>query len=1332
MRFFIKGLLKRIFFLLFALPILLLAVIAVLLGTDWGFSHLLHGADGLLGSVFSIHRVEGNLLNRVHLEKVELHIHQVVDAELEEFIFNWQPKGLLAKELLIGKGLVQGLELHLAASAKEEKEEDKPIVLPDIQLPVALRVDDLQLEKVRIFTGKGPPVFVVDHARLKLAARGNEITIDRLLLNTPRYGGDIRGRVQLTPSLPLTLSGDWYFNRAGIGDLVGTLHADGDLEKLAVQLGLKAPAGVRLQGEVTDILTDLHWKASADTDHFTLQDLELDLPIDGTLTISEAAGTITEYGGTLAVDVQYEGYPRIQAQAAIEGDYSELDIEYLRIQEGKTNLETGGTINWSDGFSWDAELSGQELDPALFAVDWPGRLGFKLHSSGQTGGGSLQVDLKIDQMSGTLREYPLAISTRTSVQLDKGKAPLLTVDHLQIESGESMLQLAGSMSGEEIVLSLTGSDLKAPGYAVRHLQLDTDVTLREEYSGVNIRELNLALDKRSVLSSTGQVSWKEGISWQLALNGQKIDPSLFVEEWPADINMILHSSGQWGNGHKIVELRIEHLLGQLRGYPLSGSGFVAMDNDTIQVDNLHLQSGSSSLLVNGGRDQDLNLSFEVQSDDLATIMPDLGGSLHLQGTVQGTEKEPDIALQLSGSKLSFQEYSLGEIKGTVAVSLAGSGSINTDLTARDIQVQDNEIRRVQLTVKGSREQHTATLSVSATPGSGELTLAGGLDEELQWQGELSRLRVGNDRFGSWQTQGAALLKLAKTGASLKGFKFSNDQVKVGLQGAWQQEDGWQVSAGIDNFSLHLLQEWGIPTPNLDGIVTLTLSGQGQGAVPKQAELSISLPKLILTVEDEDLDEDGDEEEDTLSFQWDNSTVRAELKNGNGEISVHSLFQDGSTADINLTISDVSDFSDLEKMGLDGSLQIHLKDISPLTSLSNKAVTAAGEFGGSYALRGTAAHPEIDGSMGLLDGTIEIPAAGLLIKELSLSASGDGTENRVGLSLVSGEGELTASGQVKQNHEKEWVADVTIQGDKVQAVHLPEYRAVVSPDMQIKYGPNGLAISGAVTIDSAHIAPTGFAGAVSSSKDVVIVNGDGETEKNGLPLALDLTLIMGEEVEIDTFGLTGRLEGQLEVKEKPGEMITGLGSLGLVDATFNFKGVTLDIERGRVYYQGGPIEEPILDVQAQRKVKDSVAGIRVSGSVSEMDISLFSEPFMQQAEIMSMILTGKEPSSTSDEETSMVEAAATAIGTTAAGSLLDDIGTETGLDIGLDSNGSSASGVSLVVGKEIYEDLYISYGKGVTGESGTFKARYDLKWGFSVETEASSEATGADLRWSLLR
>ena len=72
-----------------------------------------------------------------------------------------------------------------------------------------------------------------------------------------------------------------------------------------------------------------------------------------------------------------------------------------------------------------------------------------------------------------------------------------------------------------------------------------------------------------------------------------------------------------------------------------------------------------------------------------------------------------------------------------------------------------------------------------------------------------------------------------------------------------------------------------------------------------------------------------------------------------------------------------------------------------------------------------------------------------------------------------------------------MADLVLSGKNFQAADLPEYRAVISPDLRLHYVSTGTdtRLSGTVTLDKAEIAPTGFSGAVSSSADVIIVDDD---------------------------------------------------------------------------------------------------------------------------------------------------------------------------------------------------------------------------------------------------
>jgi translocation and assembly module TamB len=198
----------------------------------------------------------------------------------------------------------------------------------------------------------------------------------------------------------------------------------------------------------------------------------------------------------------------------------------------------------------------------------------------------------------------------------------------------------------------------------------------------------------------------------------------------------------------------------------------------------------------------------------------------------------------------------------------------------------------------------------------------------------------------------------------------------------------------------------------------------------------------------------------------------------------------------------------------------------------------------------------------------------------------------------------------------------------------------------------------------------------------------------------------------------------------------IGTLSLRDTSVAFEGVALQLNEGRIFYQGGPIDKPGLDIRASRKVNEVEAGIHLTGSVDDMNVKLFSDTPMQDSEILSWLLSGQDGVSTSKGNATLSPAAA-ALSKVGGGALLKTVNPlaaidmEDFVDVSI-GGGKKASDVSLVMSKEIYKDLYVSYGKDLTGEGGSFKARYDLKYGFSVESETTSKTTGADLMWSLER
>ncbi len=1339
----------------------LLAGIVFLLTTQTGFRFLLGSADYLAGELFSVQEVQGRFIDAWQLNRVSVQLDNGLNLTLAEVKWDWNAAALRNRTVQLNQFKVQGMELHLPA-AGEEADSDSPFTLPEIALPVDLQLKDVQLQEAKIYFADSSEPFIINTVLLQAVSQGNQIVVDRLLFDSPDYGTDLAAGVQLQGDWPLHINGSWRLADPGIGDMTGSLQAEGDLNSLQIRLGLKTPAVVRLNGQLTDILNDLHWQAAAETDHFHLNDIKVDVPVDGTLRISEAAGTIENYSGTLAATVQYQGYPKVEAQAKVAGDYSGLTVDYLRILLNDTRLSTHGRMDWADSFTWQAELAGEQVDPALFAADWPGRINFVLQSRGTLGDSGQQLTVELESLEGVLREFPL--NSSGTVSLDNGT---VAIENFRIKSGDSSIRLSGtaaetvelnlqaeladlsslvpeaggrvqlqgtvkgSRSNPALNITLEGKGLKLEEYAVEQLQatLNADLSLDEADSGLDIHALDIVLNEQAKLQATGQVGWSGGVSWQLTLEGKDLDPALFAPDWPGTISTSLTSSGRLAGDELKADLGIEQLGGDLRGFPLSGSGSAAFVDNTLTLADLRLQSGSSQVQINGRAGNALDLSFTAESSDLASLLPGAAGIFQLQGTAGGSREQPQLALTLDGSGLALDSYRLEKLQVGIKADLAANGTIEAALTAGGIEVAKEQISKVELQLMGNLAKHQLDLSIAGSPGDLQLVLAGGMEDD-QWQGQLSRLEAETGQFGSWQIVDPVAVMLAKTGCALSGFKLVQNQAQqqgtVTLDGKWQQEEGWQVAAGLADFSLARLEEWGLPVPVMTGQLGAAVTARGKGAVPDRLDLSVSLPELTLITGDEDAESD----DATVSWQWTDNTVKVQLENGNGELTAHTLFQDGSEASLAVKLKDSSGFTDPAAIVLDGGLDINLKDLKPLAPISNYMVQAKGEFGGTVTIQGTAANPSLNGRMALKDGEIVIPVAGLALHELELAVTGDTTANRMTLTIASGEGTVKVAGAVSQDPQHHWQADFTIKGEEFKAVDLTEYQVLISPDLRLVYGAGGTSLSGRVTVPEAHIAPTGFAGSVSSSGDVVVVDGEGEPEKKKLPLSMNLELVMGDQVVVDAFGVQGFLEGRLQVRQKPGQAITGVGSLNLRDGVFAIKNSQVKISRGRVFYQGGSIENPGLDVQADKTVDDVEVGIRLTGQVDSMEMTLFSSPPMEDSEILSYLLTGKDMNS-SDDDSSMLGTAAATLGRAGGGALLDNVEKGTGLDLSL-GGGEKATDVSLVVGKRVHKNLYISYGKGLTGEASKFKARYDLKYGFSVETEASSEATGTDIRWSTER
>lgn len=1208
---------------------------------------------------------------------------------------------------------------------------------------------------------------IQSHGQLGASGTALEVNIDAL-------NGELVG-------FPLKGSGGMALDQQGV-----------KFENLQLQAG---SAEAQIDGRIAkDNTLDLKVQAGSDDLSLFFPEYAGKIHLQGTATGQQenpGIDLVLEGSG-----LKFAGYTLNKVQADLAADLimgnqqrqdNQMKVKKMRLLlDQDMSLDVSGQVGWGEEIAWQAEVRGEQLNPGFFLPEWSGNIQTKIRSQGRKNKEKLVAQVELDELSGALRGFPLA--GKGQITLDGKK---IDIKELHLQSGSTQVAINGQadeqqiqvtvLAGSEdlssllpdlkggveakieaqgkptepaIRLSLTGENINFQEYSLEHLQgnVQTTLNLEKGKQAAQMDEFRLVVNKKSSLAATGTVGWGDEISWQVDLDGKQFDPSLIAPEWPGDINAKIATQGQKKGEKMTVAVNIKELMGTLRDLPLSGNGTAELKNKAFQVDGLHLGLGSGQVWVDGSVDpaQQLDITFKAQSADIADLLPGAQGNFQLKGALHGKAQQPNLNLTMKAGDIKYAEYQLKKLNSDIAADLREQGKITAHLDGEGFRLKEEEMSTLSLDIQGTTEDHRLKLALTGTPGTAQLVAKGGLQgQQKVWTGQLTQLGLEHGQFGAWKIAGPAALRLSGQEARLADFSLHHQKMNIALNGAWKKEGGWQVKGAVNNFNLKLLQDWQLPAPDLQGIAQLKLTAQGRGAVPEQAKISFKLPRLSLATE---VFEDDKEDPVTKIWRWTENSLEAQLKDGRARLQARTQFQSDSQksnlkkqrdsiATLEVVVENCTDFSKPENMPLRGQLDLDLKDLSPLAHLTHEAVQGTGEFGGRVLLSGTARKPAVNGKLALRkggakenekEGEIFLPVAGIGLKDIQIAFAGDKRSNTVKAECASGQGKIQLSGVARQDASQHWIADLTVTGENFQAADLPEYRAVISPDLRLHYASTDTRLSGTVTLNKAEIAPTGFSGAISSSADVVIID-DEQPVKGTSPMYLDLKLVMGEEVMVNTFGLKGFLDGNLQIKAKPGRPLIALGTLDLRDGTFDFEGNILELSQSRVFYQGGPIGDPGLDIQASREIDKMELGLHLTGSVGKMDMQLFSDTAMDESEILSYLLTGQDISKSGEENSALSPTEAT-LGKVGGGVLLKTVDPLKTLDMeGLVDlsigGGEDASDVSLVMGKEIYKDLYISYGKDLTGDGGTFKARYDLLYGFSVETATNANSNGADLLWS---
>jgi translocation and assembly module TamB len=384
----------------------------------------------------------------------------------------------------------------------------------------------------------------------------------------------------------------------------------------------------------------------------------------------------------------------------------------------------------------------------------------------------------------------------------------------------------------------------------------------------------------------------------------------------------------------------------------------------------------------------------------------------------------------------------------------------------------------------------------------------------------------------------------------------------------------------------------------------------------------------------------------------------------------------------------------------------------------------GRLDADFRLAGSLAKPRIVGALTLTDASARIPQLGITLSAISLSFSGsDPGQLAVSGSAHSGGGELRIDGALALDPDQGWPLSLSLIGKDFELVNIPQAHVFVSPALQLEMRRRDVNLTGEVTVPRAEIVIRELPQtAVAVSNDVRVL---GESAgQSAWAVRSRLRVGLGDKVRFQGFNLDARLGGELTIIETPGTVTTGRGEIRIVEGVYKAYGRKLDIEQGRLLFNG-PIDSPRLDARAVRVIGDVTAGIRAVGPLRAPAVTVYSSPPLDQGDALSYVLIGRPLNQASGAEGAMLTQAAASLGMSGGEFLAKQIGERLGLeDVAIES-GDTTEAASLVIGKYLSPQVYVSYGIGLFASENMFRLRYDLSRHLSLQAESGVQS-GADL------
>ncbi len=229
------------------------------------------------------------------------------------------------------------------------------------------------------------------------------------------------------------------------------------------------------------------------------------------------------------------------------------------------------------------------------------------------------------------------------------------------------------------------------------------------------------------------------------------------------------------------------------------------------------------------------------------------------------------------------------------------------------------------------------------------------------------------------------------------------------------------------------------------------------------------------------------------------------------------------------------------------------------------------------------------------------------------------------------------------------------------------------------------------------------------------------------LVLQGTDLKPANAPIDIGDMNVTVGGALQLRKDPGaNSIRILGEVNTVRGSYTFQGRRFEIMRdGRIRFGGGEELDPIVDLRARRMISGVEAIVRVQGSMRMPELTFSSNPPLEQADILSLIVFNMPVNELGEgEQISLGQRAAALAGGYITSGLSRSIGEALELDeFEIQAQGEEGAGPSLTIGEQVGEKLFFRVRQGF-GETQTTEVILEYQIAEFLRLQASIAEAGS--------